>query len=199
MFCKKCGNELSPNAVFCPECGEKISEEISESLKIEPSKKIDNSNISKYKGLSGWLTIVLLGLIITGLYNAYNFFDTLNSLNGGDFAVYANRTSQYYNPDLLFLIKSEMMVSLVIAVSSAYLIYIFSKAKKSFPKLVSIFWVITALWILFDTFYAQSIANIPVDTLEEANTEAGRTFVYAIIWVSYMAKSKRVKATFVND
>ena len=85
IICKKCGNELSDDSVFCNKCGAKIEQQIEGStanLEIKKDDDIKNTNpnsLDKIKGkkriigISITLLIIIAGIIVYFVYNSiYN-------------------------------------------------------------------------------------------------------------------------------
>lgn len=145
--------------------------------------KLTPEDIKKYKGLEGWLTLVILGTFITLGYSGYNFINTLLA------------SDEYGDSTLLFaydFLSSGIIISL-----SAYVIYLFFKKKKTFPKYY-ISLLIVLMVINITTFIiVASYSSVGEDFQEYANN-AGRSVLGAIIWGLYATKSKRVAATFVE-
>jgi len=138
--------------------------------------------ISKYKGLEGWLTLVILGLFITFGYGVYIFTDTLfsNSANAGS---------------VIFLY--DLFNGLLMAVFSGYVIYLCFKRKKAFKKFYIMLWLymVTQGIITYAIVYSYSSDS---SVLSEYANIAGRNIWGAIIWGSYAVKSKRVKVNFIE-
>lgn len=83
MFCKKCGNEILENSVFCNFCGHKIEnggEQTKDSLSDEPSKKKIN------KSIIGILTIIIIVIITTTfIINSNPSGAVINAINKDDY------------------------------------------------------------------------------------------------------------------
>lgn len=83
MFCKKCGNEILENSVFCNFCGHKIEnggEQTKDSLSDEPSKKKIN------KSIIGILTIIIIVIITTTFIIKSNPLEAaINAINKDDY------------------------------------------------------------------------------------------------------------------
>jgi magnesium-transporting ATPase (P-type) len=189
MFkCDKCNAELEPNAKFCTNCGEKISEETTEIIN------------NKYEGLGGWLILVGIGLVISPLILLAKLSKVyLPMFNDGTWEALTTLTSESYNSSFLsFLLAGEMFFSSLMTLASLYLIYLFFTKKSFFPKLYIWILVFSLIIIPLDAILASSIfPNKEVFDAEKIK-EIGRIVLVSLVWIPYMLISKRVKATFVN-
>lgn len=183
MFCKKCGKELHLNSKFCAGCGEKTFEKISELSKLKNPQRIDDTDSSGYRGLSGWLILVILGLFITTGYSGYQFLDTFF----GD-TKYGENTG---------LFAYDFFSMGLLTALAVYVIYLFFAQKSTFPKYY--FSLLISLMVVnIVTLMIASAYSVAGDDFAEYTNNVARSVVQAIIWGMYIFKSKRVKATFIN-
>lgn len=184
MFCKNCGAEISQEANFCKNCGN--TTDVANGLGEESKEKypaLTSEEISKYKGLEGWLTLVGLGLFVTTGYGIYIFLDTVFNNSG-----YAETAVFKYD-----LINGGLM-----AVLGGYVLYLYFKRKKNFKKFYIILWLYMVIQGIVTYAIASSYTS-DASALNEYINIISRNCVGAIIWGSYVVKSKRVKATFTED
>lgn len=205
MYCSSCGKRCSENSIYCKHCGAKI-------IRLEPPQ--DPKTVSKddatpttpvhhaeakssektYVGLGGWLVFVGLGLIVSLLTRGYHLF--------GYFSLF-NQT--YDIPGYILLLQFEFVSILAITLSSIYLLYLYFRKSRNFPKLYIAFLIGNTAFVVLDHVFVASMAaptpqqqKIIADALSSYNGELSSTIISSIIWIWYTIKSKRVKATFVN-
>lgn len=139
----------------------------------DDAENLTMEEISKYTGLEGWLTLVILGLFISLAYNLYYLYELFSNV---------------LNEESLIL---DTVIVGAVFVFNIYLIYLFFSKKRIFPAWYIAFLLINMIFSI--------IGLILMDDNVDSNTkDASRAIVAVIIWVPYMLKSKRVKATFVK-
>lgn len=205
MYCSKCGKPNPEDSIFCQSCGSKIAkvsvenntdkkaeaEVISSEIK---NKEVLQNNKKVNAGLGGWLAVVGLGLIVTSLRQAYEAFDYLSLLS-----------DTYAIPGYLTILRFEFVFAVIFTVLSIYLLYLYFKKNMNFPKRYIIIQIISVAYVLLDYFSVasltaptQELQKAINDTLSQSSGSIGQAIIGSIIWISYMKKSKRVKATFIN-
>ncbi len=205
MYCNNCGKHNPEDSKFCKSCGLKIiripAENITDNqAQAEASSEAENkktlqSNEKVNAGLGGWLSLVGLGLIIGLLWQAYGTLEYLPLL------------SDTYNiPGYLILLQIEFFVSIIFTLVIAYLLYLYFKKNKNFPKYYVVFLISSVIYVVLDHLFlaslsapTQKLQQVINDALSQNSSNVGRTIVTSIIWVAYIKKSKRVKATFIKN
>lgn len=159
---------------------------------------------AKLKGIGGWLILVIIGLFITLGYQLYTVYTDAQLFANGTVAFLSDPTSKVYIPAYGGLLKIELIMSIILSVAAVYLVYLFFRKDRKFPKYYVIFLIAAAVYVLLD-YGILSMMTVPAeakqvvtDAMSEQGTAIGRAFIGALIWGSYMMKSKRVKVTFVN-
>ncbi len=184
MYCKYCGNEIEDNSSFCSKCENSLN--IEKEKDITESKIEDNptsETVREYKGLEGWLTLVILGLFITLVRVGYEFL----TLFSGD--------TDYSGVGGLLLYDILTLGGLTVLI--IYIIYLFFKKSKKFPKFYIVFLIIMMI-INIVTLFSILPYDLDAGVLGEYYENVGRSTLGAIIWGLYTIKSKRVKSTFVE-
>ncbi len=143
---------------------------------LKNSPKLSDEDKVKYNGLEGWLTLVILGLIISLGYNLYYFYEILSGASNNESVII------------------DIVIGIVFSVFSAYVIYLFFTKKRIFPKWYIAFLIISTAMNIFAFIYID--ANDP--EMQSLSKDTGRSVLAVIIWVPYMLISKRVKATFTK-
>ena len=141
QFCQGCGASLMPTLRMCPSCG-------SRNLGSNPPVVMPTANangtsnstlnplpINKLQGLGGWLILVGFGLIL-GLIKVIAFVkSTFMPVMEGDFlATLANPNAPEFIPNFALLFYAELILNAFLILMLIYLLYLFFKKKKSFPK-----------------------------------------------------------------
>lgn len=198
MFCKHCGKSIVDNAKFCAACGKSVSVSTEEMPKQAPPDK-------NLKGLGGWLVLVILGLFVSVLFQAYGAYESITMFTDGTVEFLGDPSSEVYIPGYAGLIKFEFIAEIIFLVAGIYLIYLFFKKSKKFPKYYVPFLIITVIYVILDYALLSSVSvsgevqQIIDDTLSEQGGEIGKAVIGALVWGAYMRKSKRVKATFIEE
>lgn len=142
------------------------------------------------RGIGGWLSVLAIGVVLSPVISiiqmgAY-YIKIINE----------NLLPQLFheNIGLFGVVIFEMFVNLFLISFSIVLCVLFFRQSKKFPIRMIIFLVtnilITAIVAVLLYRFDNSAVSYEVDLT--------RIVIYALIWGSYLIKSKRVKNTFVN-
>jgi len=199
MFCKNCGKKLDDEAKFCKSCGKPV-------VLKEKDASSNKEEISKYKGLRGWLILVIIGLFATVLWQAYGVYESITLFTDGTVDVLSNPASGAYIPGFVRALKFEFITEILFLIFAVYFIFLFFKKSRKFPKYYVFLLVASVVYVVLDyiilsslTVSSSEMKQVIDEVLSEGETEIGRTVITAIIWGLYMTKSKRVKVTFVEE
>jgi hypothetical protein len=162
----------------------------------EPSIPITVENTDA--GISGWLAFFALGVIINPIIIGINLIEIIGT--------FSNYTLVFQTASVPRLAITGHSLFVVLSIIGAYL---FFKKKRVTKKLY--------IWLLlFNAVFSAFIVNAQLidmnnavkagsitqkyadDWLTAAGPVAGRAIFVALIWIPYLIRSKRVKATFVN-
>jgi Protein of unknown function (DUF2569) len=151
------------------------------------------------KGLGGWLTLVIIGLVVSPLRTAYFLVTGVAPIfTEGAWSALTTPGSPAYHALWGPLIALELMGNLgLIALAIAALILLLRRSRHA-PK-VAILWLSWAvLFVVTDYFLGHLIPAVAAQPDPESTTDLVRTIVGATIWIPYFLVSKRVKNTFVE-
>jgi hypothetical protein len=163
------------------------------------SQGINMSDNNTLKGLSGWLILVGIGLIIAPLRISFTYGPMFYSIfTDGSFEMLTNPGSEQYHSLWGPLLIFEVIYNSSIVAVSVFLIYLFLTKNYLFPK-VYIAMVLSSLFFIpLDAWLGSFvITNEPMFD-PDTTKEFARALVSTVVWVPYMLISKRVKATFVE-
>lgn len=158
-----------------------------------------NTDFSDLDGLSGWLILVGVSIILTPLVTIINTFPGYFAvLSKGYLGELMTHGSNAYDPVFASVLIGEMVTSVILIFLFGYVAYLFFTKKKSFPKWYIGILILTVILILVDSWGLS--AFIPSHHFFNPNTlsEFIQTLVWAVVWTPYMFLSKRVKATFTR-
>jgi len=161
-------------------------------------EKVLSEAKDKYEGLGGWLILVIIGLFATVLSQAYGIYENISLLT--------NKLVIEINiPGYMGLLWFELLGEIIFLIFSGYLIYLFFKKNNKFSGYYISFLISLVIYSIIDYLIFSSLV-VPTNEIRQlfneisfdVEQEIARSIIFAIIWGSYMKKSKRVKATFVN-
>ncbi|MBI2033452.1 MAG: DUF2569 family protein [Candidatus Levybacteria bacterium] len=195
MYCQKCGEENIKSAVYCKRCGTRIGDE---------GRQVSQTN-TKYEGLGGWLALVGIGLIIVLLRYGYAVVEYLDLLNNSSVAETSNPNSSSYIAGYFNLLYFEFAATVVICGFTIYLLVLYFQKRVNFPKSYIYFAIGLFIYGILDYIFLSSL-NIQSPEMKQSVSKLlndtvstlGSLFISNIIWISYMLKSERVRATFIN-
>ncbi len=160
-------------------------------------KKAPQTN-SGPQGLSGWLILVGIGLIISPIRIATIEFTILGLFLDGTWSAISNSSSEFYNPLLAFMIPLEFIMNLAFVFGFFFLIYLYFTKSSIFPRWFIAIYAANLIFIFLDAFLVKfAVPDQPIFD-PDTTKEFLRSFMACAVWIPYMLKSKRVEATFIN-
>lgn len=157
---------------------------------------------SNLKGIGGWLIVVMLGLFYIGGVQLYQAYGDINTFSDGTVDKVSDPNFTNYIPGYRGTLTFEAIISTLLVLAAVYLVYLFFKTKKEFPKYYIIFLISAFVFLIVDFIIIQNfpdqVKSLMSATIDKQTTAIGQSVISSAIWISYMLKSKRVKATFVN-
>lgn len=198
MICTNCHKTIDVTSKFCGSCGTKINQISSQDTLIPNPAPAKN-------GLGGWLILVIIGLFISALFVSLpKIFSSLDALGSDTFSAFSDTTSAYYTPGFAEALLFEIISTIVLFCATIYLIILFFKKSKKFPKyyinilLANIAFLVISLCIWSSLVMPGEAQKVLNDTLSDQYKAITQSILSLLVWGSYMKKSMRVKHTFVN-
>jgi hypothetical protein len=144
---------------------------------------------SHLEGLSGWLILVGIGLVLGPLF-------LLHTLVTVHLRAFINPVTQSYlqkHAALHALVFFEAITNLIFLFLDVWLIYLFFTKRRAFPTFMILFFVFQCIFITTDHF-----AVIAITSKTSSINTLVRAFLAAAVWIPYYIRSRRVKVTFVH-
>lgn len=149
----------------------------------------------EYNGIRGWLAFLALGIIVTPILLALDIKDNLSAKDYGTY---------FHNN---WIIPSLTFFDALFIVLYFLSIYFLFKHNPRFKRLsihllwtkaiVSTFFANSVLVDMNNALKAGTITKSLADSVSSSEGSiAGRAILAAIIWIPYLRRSKRVRATF---
>lgn len=151
------------------------------------------------QGISGWLILVALGLIITPIRIIFLIITTYSEIFSNDaWSVLTTPGSDVYHPLWGGFIITELVFNIGLLLASFYLLYLFFTKKSLFPKWYIGILIFNILFVVVDILAFKIIVPHEPAFDSDAVRDFIRAIVAAFIWIPYMLMSQRVKNTFIN-
>ena len=157
------------------------------------------SNDNELKGLSGWLILVGIGVVIAPIRLLVTYIPIYTPIfEDGTWEAVTSVDSESYNPLWGPLLIGEIAYNSIMVAASLYLIYLFFSKHYLFPKLYIAIVAVSLVFIPLDAWLVTKA--LPTEPMFDPETtkELIRVLIGGLIWVPYMLVSKRVKVTFVE-
>jgi len=178
-----------------------INQPITQNKEIDEKKTLHKN----LESLDGWLILVIIGLFLTIFWQLSGIYDSIVMFNNGTIELLSSPLSDFYISGYADLLKFEFIATILFLILVTYLVFLFFKKSKKFPKYYILFWIASIVFVIIDYIILSSLI-IPIEmkqiineSLTEAETEMGRTVITSIIWILYIIKSKKVKAIFIGN
>jgi hypothetical protein len=159
---------------------------------------METSN-DKLNGLSGWLILVAIGIVLTPIRIVALVLPMYADIfTDGTWDVLTTLGSDVYSPFWAPILIAEVVINIGVMGLWLYIAFIFFSKKVIFPKVYIGALLFSIAFITIDAFAMTLV--LPDEPIFDPETmkELFRSLISAIIWIPYMFKSKRVKATFTN-
>lgn len=158
------------------------------------------------KGLGGWLILVGFGLIVGLVYRAFLILQNVHLSANGIVRSMSDSYSAAYVPGFADILHFELIAHIAILAFNILLAILFVRESRKFPRCFMAFLCAIVIYAAVDHFmFAHAVAGSSQQMqqrfqhiLEDGLRRIISSAVGAAIWVAYMAKSKRVKASFVR-
>jgi hypothetical protein len=146
-------------------------------------------------GIGGWLILPIIGILLTPL-RALSLIGTYSEMS---------EAMPYLSTAQKVFVTIEILVNAVfMVIAPIVLLILLFKRMALFPRVFIIWGLANIAFLVLDLIGAQALfGEVMAQTgtpLFDAETvkEFGRGIVLSLVWVPYMALSRRVKNTFVN-
>lgn len=149
---------------------------------------VSYANSSEPKGLGGWMIPPMLGTILAP-------FTSLKSVGGNLTLISGPQFSTFISSFQILLFVETFIVVAIICVWT-YANYLLFKRKAQYPILFNALLLFTLCFGLAESAILYSAFGVPVDA--DAGRDSVKAFLFCLIWIPYMLRSRRVKNTFVN-
>ena len=154
---------------------------------------------NRYRGIGGWLLLVLLGLAITPFRTLGMVITTYVPIfTSGQFSDLTDPASPNYHALWGVLLPAEVIGNMLLGAAAVVGIILMFRKSRIFPKWMIGFYLFNLAFVIADSFVAEMIPAVAAQDMSESGKEITRAVVGTAIWVPYMLVSKRVKATFVE-
>ncbi len=200
MYCQHCGKNLLDQANFCQFCGGTLV--MTKNTNAQPESintHIPSGNVAKNptlqqtesKGVGGWL-YYLIGMLV--------FVIPALSVNAilGDLQIATNLQNKI--PGFGTAVGVNAMMQLAISAFAIFCGFLLWTTKPQAILITKIFFVVYILYTVFGILVVTTISNLPPEIENSIATVAAknmtRNTIFPIIWLSYLFRSKRVKATY---
>jgi len=199
MYCSQCSAWYPPTAQFCDVCGRALAANPSSASASLPIPQT-NTTADDLKGLRGWLIVVGFGLVVSLVLRLYSIFQNVTALTGGDLRILS------HIPGYVPLLKFELVASLAFLVAILFAAILFFHESRSFPRFYISLLIARAIFMALDhTLFAHVVAHASdqvrqslTGTVQANGSRDLLSAAAALLWILYVLKSERVKATFVK-
>lgn len=196
MYCTQCGERTVDDAAFCAGCGKRLVR----SQGVAPPATVpltlatgvrDDIQDPRLVGVGGWLTVLVVVLVAIGpgllLLNFFNEYKIL--------APYLQ--SIRLARQVLFI---EAVSTGVLAFGSAYAGWCLGTKAIGAPGFTRAFMVFQVAATALTFFTLANLPGLDPEAMRgygaDATKGVGQSLVSAMIWISYLSLSKRVRATY---
>ncbi|MFA7208814.1 MAG: hypothetical protein WC120_00865 [Parcubacteria group bacterium] len=164
---------------------------------LESTEEIENKDNGKYKGLWGWVIMILWSLIFVITMNAYGFLKGVRTFETiGYSEAYLFVLNGGYDMFLVFFVVLKTLALFVFAIMFIYSAWLFFRGKRDFVAFVSRILMIELLFLVAVSVYGWFHHN------DSAYLGNGADYIWFLavflIWKIFVSKSKRAKAIFIN-
>lgn len=220
MLCSSCGREVSEESSFCPHCGTSVERTFAAEPPQDGAAQMPAPSTERVSqpgtlsagaptvpvggdgptGLGGWLVRPIIGLFATPLLNILALVTTILPMREPEtWARLTTPGSEMYHVLFAPLFYAEaIMACLFTVVSLAALPFVFRKSYL-LPRLMIALYSVSAVWNIVDLALTSKVASdLSLAGAESWGPRGIASVVFAVIWVLYFLRSRRVKATFVR-
>lgn len=148
-------------------------------------------------GIRGWLLLPALGVISSPVMIAVSLFNGMGVYRAEAWSALTTPGGPAFHPDWAFLLIFELCANLGLLVLALLSLVLFFQRRTTAP-MVYIVMLLASLIVQSVDYYLASAIPAMESELGQAAKGLGRAFFGAVIWIPYMLKSKRVRATFTR-
>ena len=157
------------------------------------------SEEKSYAGIGGWLILVGVGLTFALIRAIYFIFTTYPPFfTNGILKALITPESGVYNMPLAIFVMGELVVNAGLMIASSYLLYLFMKRKANFPAWFIGVMAVNLVFMVLDPSIIKLIRPEYQVFDEAVLMSIARNSAVCLIWIPYMLRSKRVRATFIH-
>lgn len=151
------------------------------------------------RGIGGWLVLVAIGLVVRPVILVAHLTTGYTAVFQAD--TWASLTSPggaSYHPIWSVVLLGEVLTNIGLLVFSILLLVLFFRMNRIFPKLAMAYFAIAVLTAGADAAVVPMLPTVTDEIVQDGSQELFRATIQALIWIPYLALSRRVHATFVS-
>ncbi len=148
----------------------------------------DIKSFGQPSGIGGWLILPTIGTCLAPFFYLKGLGDLVTVVGGPNFSLAALPLKAF--------VWIEFIVNFGIMCAWGYAIYALFSKKRVYPGLFISLAIISIIIVMLDIGIAGAGFNVAMTHEDYAGL--AKQFISALIWVPYMAKSQRVRNTFIQ-
>ena len=186
--CPRCNQISAASAVKC-DCGFNFE-----------SGRLDEATSTPIgpSGIGGWLILVAIGVCILPIRLAGGLLQLIRGLDAEVWHAITTPGTRAYHPLFGSIIVGELIGNSVFLLWSIGLAYLFFTRRRRFPPLMITFMLSSLAFVALDLLISRAILAAAPEISSNDLRDLFGGVISALIWIPYLQRSKRVRATFVD-